>query len=280
MKNSLDLSRAISRGTLEVYSLINEIAQELNISYVVVGATARDLVLHHGYGARIKRATTDIDFGLQVESWADFEKVKAKLIENGYTETRHAHRLISPKKTVIDIVPFGSLEDPLSNIQWPPDGDFEMSVLGFQEAHDHAIHVVLQQEPLVEVSVVAPHGLALLKLISWPERDVALKKNDAKDLAYLIETYEELPMIADRAYQEDIMERYDWDLTLACAHILGKDSATIASDKTKSRILEILDNNLTDKDSSKLVTDMSGSNDFDEKFERLVAYSNGFREVA
>lgn len=278
MKESLDLSREINQATIDVYALLNEIANKLNISYVVVGATARDLVLHHGYGAPIRRATADIDFGMQVENWAVFEKVKGMMIENGYEETKHAHRLISPKKTIIDVVPFGSVEDHSSNIQWPPKGDFEMSVLGFQEAHDHAINVVLQQDPLINVPVATPLGLALLKIVSWSERDVELKKKDAEDLAYLLETYEKIRSVADRAYEEDIMEQYDWDITLACAHLLGRDSVAIASEKTRIRIAEILDNNLADKESSKLVTDMSGSSDFDEKFDRLAAYSKGFRE--
>jgi len=148
-KLGVNLSREIDQVIIDLYALINKITKALGISYVVIGATARDLVLHHGFGAPIRRATTDIDFGMQVESWDDFEKIKAALIDNGFVTTKNAHRLIGPNNTKIDVVPFGKLEDKASNIQWPPKGDFEMSVLGFQEAHDNAIKVILQQEPLV-----------------------------------------------------------------------------------------------------------------------------------
>jgi len=37
--------------------------------YVVVGATARDLVLHYGHGAAIRRATQDVDFAIEVPDW-------------------------------------------------------------------------------------------------------------------------------------------------------------------------------------------------------------------
>ena len=67
---------------------------ELVISYVVVGASARDLVLHYGYGARVKRATADIDFGIQVPDWDTFESIRHKLIESGFEETKSQHRLV------------------------------------------------------------------------------------------------------------------------------------------------------------------------------------------
>jgi predicted nucleotidyltransferase len=31
-----------------------------------VGASARDIVLHYGYGARVQRAIADVDFGMQI----------------------------------------------------------------------------------------------------------------------------------------------------------------------------------------------------------------------
>ena len=52
--NTLDLSGKIDAKSIAVYSAIDKAVKELAISYVVVGASARDLVLHYGYGATIK----------------------------------------------------------------------------------------------------------------------------------------------------------------------------------------------------------------------------------
>lgn len=71
--NTLDLSGKIDAKSIVIYSVIDNAARELDIPYVVVGASARDLVLHYGYGATIKRATADIDFGIQVSDWETFE---------------------------------------------------------------------------------------------------------------------------------------------------------------------------------------------------------------
>ena len=79
---TLDLSGKIDAKSVAIYSAIDQAARDLAIPYVVVGASARDLVLHYGYGARIKRATADIDFGIQVPDWATFEAIRYKLIES------------------------------------------------------------------------------------------------------------------------------------------------------------------------------------------------------
>lgn len=134
----LNISGKIEPQAVELFGTINTILGGLGISYVVVGAAARDLVLHYGYGAAIQRATNDVDFAIKVPDWTAFDAVKKKLMEQGFKETRQQHRLISPSDTVIDIVPFGELENEQASIAWPPKGDMTMCVLGFKEACDNA----------------------------------------------------------------------------------------------------------------------------------------------
>lgn len=279
-KNSLDLSGKIDPATIELYGVINRVVNKLNVSYVVIGATARDIVLVHGYGARIRRATTDVDFGMQVESWDVFKQLKNELIGNGFKSTKSVHRLINSKHAQIDIVPFGAVKDKKWNIQWPPDGAIEMNVLGFQEAHDHAIKVIIQQDPLIEIPVATSQGLALLKLIAWSARERNIRKKDAKDLAYLLETYERVEDVGNRIYEENkLMEQYDWQAEFASAHILGADSAAIAHASTKQQILNILKQNLNANDPNALVEDMCEriEEEYDEKLNLLWAFANGFR---
>ena len=53
----------LPEGLTELYQVINKHATALGITYLVVGATARDIVLVHGYGANVERGTRDIDLG-------------------------------------------------------------------------------------------------------------------------------------------------------------------------------------------------------------------------
>lgn len=85
---SLNISGKIDPGSVEICAAVSEVCSNLAIPYVLVGASARDMVLHHGHGARIQRATSDLDFGIQVPDWAGFKLLKAQLIEAGFRETK------------------------------------------------------------------------------------------------------------------------------------------------------------------------------------------------
>jgi predicted nucleotidyltransferase len=130
----------------------------LSLPYVVIGATARDLVLHHHYGAKIERATQDVDFGIQVPDWSAFEALRQALLERGYKDTRKMHRLISPADDVVDIVPFGEVQQDGSKIAWPPSGEIEMTVLGLAEALQTAVRVSLSADTGLTISVATPVG--------------------------------------------------------------------------------------------------------------------------
>lgn len=128
----LNIAGKIDQGTTSVYRAVNDAAAELNIPFVVVGASARDIVMHYGYQAPLERATQDVDFGIQVPGWDAFFALRARLEEMGFSSAKVEHQLYGPEGTPIDIVPFGGNQDERAEICWPPDGNFIMSALGFQ----------------------------------------------------------------------------------------------------------------------------------------------------
>jgi predicted nucleotidyltransferase len=207
----------------------------MGVEYLVVGATARDLVMHYGYGARIQRATRDIDFAIQIANWVEFEEIKNRLTEHGFKSGQSLQRMVSPTGMPVDLVPFGTIADMNLNIQWPPSGEVEMDVTGFVDAHNAAVQMIIQNDPLIQVPVASPQGLALLKLVAWDDRTSELRTKDAKDMAYLLETYQTVEQSLDRIYEIDgLMERYGWEINLGSAHLLGIDTAEIAGLQTKS----------------------------------------------
>ena len=141
----------------------------------------------------IQRVVSDLpgNFAIQIEGWDLFAEIRDRLITNGFKDGKSLQRVVSPAGMPVDIVPFGGIADKNSNIQWPPSGDVEMDVAGFQEAHQSAIQVLIQQDPPIQIPVASPQGLALLKIIAWDDRDHDLRAKDAKDLAYLLESYQE-----------------------------------------------------------------------------------------
>ncbi|BCD97462.1 nucleotidyl transferase AbiEii/AbiGii toxin family protein [Marinagarivorans cellulosilyticus] len=272
----LNLSGKIEPSLVDIIEKVDNCATRFKIPYLVVGAFARDLVLHHGYGAPAQRATKDIDFALQVPTWGTFEILKKELITYGFTETKTAHRLIASNNWPIDIVPFGGIADKNTNIQWPPSGDTEMNVLGFQEAFENANNVRLSGEPRVEVLVASPVGMMLLKLISWTDRTADKRKKDAIDIAYVLTTYETIPAISSQLYDDQgLMAHYGWDKTLAGAHQLGITTKTIAESNTAKTIFKLLNNQNTKLQVETLISEMGGRNT--HQYPRNEALINAFK---
>ncbi len=172
-----------------------------------------------------------------------------------------AHRL-TVKGFIIDIVPFGGVEDG-HLIAWPPDAEIEMSVLGFAEASNDLIRVELGRD--LEIDVVSLPGLVLLKILAWDDRRYQHPQHDAVDLRLLLSSYCEIDV--DDLYQRggDWLILFDYDNELAGAAVLGSDVRRIAGEKALARVVTVLEREL---ESGSLFLDMTGNADANE---RLVA---------
>lgn len=272
----MDLLHKLDDELIARYRTISTVSKRLGIPFLVVGASSRDLIFYHSHGLRIQRATKDVDFGIQVPSWEFFDKVKKELIAEGFSESKNAHRLIRGDIYPIDIVPFGEISNVDLNIEWPPDGDRVMSVLGFQEAFEHSNLIRISREPDICISVATPAGLTLMKLIAWRDRDRTLRKKDALDLKYIFESYERLPNNQTRVFEDiELLENYDADIMLIGAYLLGKDTNSIASDRSRKFVAEIWS---TNKSEEILVAEMSDrtSGAIEYSHSLLSAFKQGF----
>ena len=260
-RSSIDLGdRLAETGFLPTLEQIGHAVATQGISALLVGATARDLVLHYGYGATIRRATRDIDFGVQVTSWQAFQQLREQLMATGWNTTPALpHRLISPDRVQVDLVPFGdAVTDHAGQIAWPPSGEIVMTVLGFQEALDHALQVRVNGQPPIDVLVASPAGSTLLKLVAWSEREGSFRRKDAIDLAYLMSQYEIVPDVLGRLYgdEADILARYGYDPKIAGAWLLGHDIAQLAQAETGKYLSRLLTDGMVGRSMDQLILDM------------------------
>ena len=109
--------RPVDPLTLSILELIDRFLRDAKVRYMLVGATARDLLLYHVFGHAVTRATYDLDFAILVDSWEQFATVKQLFLDiPGFTDKgRNAQRLhYQPTgalfETIVDIIPFGKLE--------------------------------------------------------------------------------------------------------------------------------------------------------------------------
>jgi predicted nucleotidyltransferase len=240
MTNTLiDLSGKVPDKILEILGLIAVEAEKLRIPVFVVGATARDLILEYVYGIKPKRATTDVDFAVAVETWEQYEFLKKALLDTKeveFNKTTLNFRKIS-NGTLIDIVPFGGVESPPGYIAFEPHKDPEMTTAGFIEAYKSSLAVRLS--PDLEIKVVSLPGLALLKIIAWYDRPND-RERDIQDLWILLKQYLNAGN-RDRLFDEhlDLVDD-DFDYELAGARVLGRDVAKLLTDQTRSIVMSVL----------------------------------------
>lgn len=232
INSCVNVSGKLPQGLVQLYTDISHHARVLGIDILVVGAMARDLVLVHGYGASIERGTRDVDFGVRVKNWDDFNQLRECLMSSGYTADSSPHCFHCPTRDnlpwQIDIIPFGDIAEA-EKISWPPGHDVVMNVLGFTEALATALKVQISHSPKVVIPVASPAGICLLKLVAWIDREIDKRAKDAADIKYLLNTYQKIPEIFDALYDDDYMERQDWDEEHATAMKLGYDAGSIAS---------------------------------------------------
>ena len=248
MTISLDVSNKLPDGLVEVYGRIQRVASALNITLLIVGATARDIILVHGYNAAIERGTRDVDFGLEVQSWEHYQKLLDALIQSGFTaHPMKTHQLNTTDSDgqpwEIDLIPFGGVSDAEGQITWPPEHAFQMSVLGFDEVYKHAWDVLLTREPTLSVKVASPAGILLLKLIAWTERGREYQGKDAIDIYYVIKHYGKIPDVFEALYEREYMDLQNYDDMKASAMMLADEVAAIALDDTLNYIRQTLLNN-------------------------------------
>jgi predicted nucleotidyltransferase len=270
-RNLLDLSGKIDSLTIEILQAITKVAKSLNSPFFVVGATARDIVLERGYGISTKRATQDIDFGVQVSDWEHYRQLREGLISTGkFTyDKKKTQRLLHEGNFPVDIIPFGAIANLDNSISWPPDNEVEMSTLGFEESYHNALTVRVRSNPVLDVQFASLPGLALMKIISWHDR-YPDRNRDAKDLSLLIRNYLDAGN-QERLFNEevDILEKVDSDYLRASARLLGRDIAGILNPETAKTILMVLKHETGERDRYRLIEDMRDT---------LIDYSNNFEE--
>jgi len=266
----------LDSNIVDVLSALNEIANDLEIPFFIVGATARDILLQHAHDILSTRATIDLDIGVSVSDWGRFQALKDALVDSGsFTASKMTQRLLHKTNFPVDIVPFGKISSAKGSISWPPENDFEMSVVGFQDCYQRAISVLIRENPGCVVKVVSLAGLAILKIVSWDD-SVERRGKDAGDLYLIIRNYIEAGN-EERFFEKDadILQQESSDYDLSSARFLGREIARMASPQTKTKLTDILEREALSSQGHKIAMNVLSLDSLQkESYERIVEYFN------
>jgi predicted nucleotidyltransferase len=236
---SVRSDRPLEPGAIDVLRLVDGVMAKHRRHYFLIGATARDILLTHVVGLKTERATRDLDIGIAVKDWDEFDEIRTTLIDEAafVPDAKISHRLHKGEYP-LDIIPFGGVETPERTIAWPPDLATVMNVAGYEEAFDAAVAVQIERGLVIRV--VSLPGLAILKLFAWADRGSS-DSRDAVDLALLLRRYADAGN-EDRLYGDemDVMESVDYRADLAGARLLGKDARRLATLSTRTKMIDLL----------------------------------------
>ena len=272
-----NISRPINPVVAECLQHLSQCATKLGLEFIVVGASARDLIFRNVFGIDAPRATLDVDLGIKVESWDRLREFTNALIgSKRFTQDNHTrHRLVYYQSGLpVDLIPFGGLESPKGAIAWPPDGSPAMSTFGFAEALESSVKFKVGGAADVVVNLATPPAMACMKFIAWGERPEE-RATDAADILFMAKYYGDAgneSALYDMAANEGTDESFDYEI--ASAKLLGRHMKKIASGETIAAVLRIIRKAVNEGEYSRFVlaTVPAGSDaDFHEaKHARLV----------
>ena len=257
----LKLLRPLTEDLLRILRIVDRIAAELDIPFLLAGAAARDTVLVNLWGMHVGRATADVDFAFSVRDWTHFRQLRDALLATErfaivtHQQQRLYYRDLEHSFSVpVDLVPFHGVARTDQKIEWPPEGDFVMNVAGFEEALASALSVEAESNLVVRITSIP--GLLVLKLIAWLDRN-AINNKDAADIFTLLNSYA-FAGNEDRLYDQEhgILEAVDYDLVLAGAHLLGGDAARIVHGETAQQVRALLN---SEQEMDRLLSQIIGS---------------------
>ena len=269
----------VDKRTAALLNVVSQAAQALKIKWMVTGAAGRMMLLEGVYGLPHGRATHDVDLGVMVANWSQYQRLVAQICKNAdcVSDPKQRQRLSFRKDGILDLIPFGGIESKDRTIRWPPKNDFVMSVMGFREAYEDAVPVEVEG---IVVPVVSPVGLMLLKLVAWAERRYSQPRKDAADMAYILSHFSEVltkEVLFDQHLAE--LEAESYDIDLAASRILGQRMAAMTGKDTQQFLCDLLNRELQEASDAVLVRDVAanmGAKGEERTYQLLERLKTGF----
>ena len=240
---------------IELLRQLNRTFSKIGSDFFVIGATARDIILHVLANTSARRKTKDLDIAIAVTDWDKYNEISQALIADGLEKSIHQAQRFYFGDYEVDIVPYGAVAKDDDNIYWPPEETIAMSVKGFDEVLSEAITISIDNE--FEIRIASLHGLFLLKLNAWLDRNIGTNK-DAEDMWYIVDNY--YFANEERGIHPEVYEVDNFDLTVGGAYWMAHDIADLLSQEQIAYYADVLRNEIEREEDSRLVVQILETN--------------------
>lgn len=259
---------------------IKTVCDKLDAKYFIIGAFARELIINKLHQKETGRVTKDIDLAIKLHLWDKYiECIDILKNEFNYQQGNAPHELISPEGIIIDLIPFGNIEDN-RKISFPPNFDIAMNMLGFKEIFDSTLTITFDNE--IETQVASLEGIIILKLIAWNDRQPAqVSQKHVIDIRDIIKIYYSITVeeIADEA--SDLFDVDNFDEVMCGAEAVGRKISLLCKghDNLQQQLEEIFSEIFSNRDSSLFISQMISEHPFDYDYclKLVLALDRGFK---
>ena len=200
--------------------------RELEVPFGIVGALVPELLLD----VRPHRMTNDVDVTVVIKGLADFDLLKDRLADYGFTRTRLPHRLQHRDGGLVDILPFSEVIAPDGYLEL--EKGFVLNMAGFGHVVPSAIPIPIEGGPTLPLAPLPLY--VLLKLVAFSDR------NEPKDLAGVLHCLKHYLEDDDRRYSVDHDgEGVPYEYT--GAYMLGVDAQPFLDASLSDAVKAVLD---------------------------------------
>ena len=215
----------VDPGLMPVVVDLERGLRKMGIPFGIVGALVPELLLD----VRPYRMTNDVDVAVVVEDLANFDLLKDRLADYGFTRTRRPHRLNHRDGGWVDILP---VNETIARDGLEFEDGFVLNMAGFGHVVPNAVPIAIEGGPTLPLAPLPLH--VLLKLVAFSDR------GEPKDLAGVLHCLEH--------YLEDDARRYGVDhdgegvpYEYTGAYVVGVEARPFLDDPVSETVEAVLD---------------------------------------
>ena len=246
---------------IELLRKLTDSFGRMDREFYVIGATARDIIVQQLLDTTSTRRTRDLDIAIAIPDWDAFEQIKERLVADGFKKSNDMYQRFYYGAYEVDIVPYGVVAKEDDNIYWPPEEVVAMSVKGFDEVLSEAITVSIDDK--FKVKIASLHGLFLLKLNAWLDRNAKTSK-DAEDMSFILSNY--FMANLDREIHQEVYDWENFDEYIVGGYWLAHDLVTLLNVNQLNYYKEVIEGELAKEEESRLINQMI-ENSYSLKYE-------------
>jgi len=264
---------------IELFKVLEEAFLKFNIDYYIIGALARDIIITGKYDIIIPRKTLDVDIAVMIPEYEIFEELKKQLIYRGFNEHKTlGYRLFYKDIIILDLLPFGGIENSENIVKIYGKELSSLSVLGLNEIKNHTEIIEYSENKSFKVTTLP--AICILKLISWNDKPTE-RIRDIDDFTFILSKYSDIYMDTIFNNHYDLVNGV-WEPDIISARVLGRDigDVLLETPKLKDKILNILTAHSKDEFTSSLAILMCSYNKkyVEENFNILKELLTGIKE--